>query len=132
MARERGLDFILDLEDDLPRIKFDRDKIVQVLVNLVDNAIKVTEKGGITITSDKADNSVRVSVSDTGRGIKSEDLPRLFRAFEQLGKMKDRKTGSSGLGLAISKEIIDAHNGKIWAESEFGRGTTINFILPVV
>jgi signal transduction histidine kinase len=99
---------------------------------LINNAIKFTEKGGIVITSEKQNNIIEVKVKDTGIGIKNEDLPRLFRAFEQLAQGKERKTGSTGLGLAISKEIIDKHRGKIWAESEFGKGTTFHVVLPIV
>ena len=121
------MSFILKLDEGLPRVKFDKDKIIQVLTNLVNNAIKFTEKGDITITSSQGNNFVRVSVKDTGPGIKAEDLPRLFRRFSQLG----RKPGGTGLGLAISKEIIEMHRGKIGAESELDKGTTFHFILPV-
>ncbi|MDD5194570.1 MAG: ATP-binding protein [Candidatus Omnitrophica bacterium] len=131
VAKNKGLDIILDLDENLPKTKFDRDKIVQVLTNLINNAIKFTEKGSITIASSKKDNFVHLAVKDTGPGIKKEDLPRLFVAFEQLEKGKDRKTGGTGLGLAISKEIIEKHKGKIWAESELGKGTTFQFILPL-
>ncbi|MDD4954666.1 MAG: PAS domain S-box protein [Candidatus Omnitrophica bacterium] len=131
VAKDKGLDIVLKLEEDLPKIQCDRDKIVQVLANLINNAIKFTEKGGITISSAKLDNIVEIKVEDTGIGIKKEDLPRLFKAFEQLEAGKDRKTGSTGLGLAISKEIIERHKGEIWAESEIGRGSVFHFTLPV-
>jgi signal transduction histidine kinase len=132
VAKEKGLEIILNLDSKLPLVKCDRDKIVQVLSNLISNALKFTEKGDITIVSEKKDNIVELKVKDTGIGIKNEDLPRLFRAFEQLAQGKERKTGSTGLGLAISKEIIDKHRGKIWAESEFGKGTVFHVILPVI
>lgn len=132
VAKEKGLEIILNLDSKLPLVKCDRDKIVQVLSNLISNALKFTEKGGITVVSEKKDNIVELKVKDTGIGIKNEDLPRLFRAFEQLAQGKERKTGSTGLGLAISKEIIDKHRGKIWAESEFGKGTVFHVILPVI
>ena len=132
LAEEKGLKFIVRTGDNLPRIKCDRDKIIQVLGNIVNNAIKFTEKGGITITSVSEGSSVRVSVRDTGPGIKKEDIPRLFHKFEQITPVKDRKPGGTGLGLAISKEIIEKHGGKIWAESEFGKGTTFLFTLPII
>lgn len=132
VAKEKGLEIILNLDDNLPLLKCDRDKIIQVLSNLISNAIKFTESGGITIISEKKENVVELKVKDTGVGIKNEDLSRLFRAFEQLAQGKERKTGSTGLGLAISKEIIDKHRGKIWAESEFGKGTIFHVILPIV
>ena len=127
VAKEKGLDFILNLDKELPKIKFDRDKISQVLSNLVNNSLKLTEKGSITISTTKGNNVIQVSVKDTGPGIKEEDMPRLFKQYEQL----ERKTGGTGLGLAISSEIIKAHKGKIWAESTFGQGTTLHFLLPI-
>jgi PAS domain S-box-containing protein len=131
-AKNRKLKLALELEENLPKIKFDRDRIIQVLTNLVNNAIKFTEKGKITIGTSKKENVIIVSVSDTGHGIKQEDLQRLFNKFVQLEKNGDRKTGGTGLGLAISKEIIEQHNAKIWAESEEGRGTAFYFVLPIV
>lgn len=127
LTAKKGLRFILKLDDKLPRVKFDRDKILQVLTNLINNAIKFTEKGDITITSEQGDNFIRVSVKDTGPGIKTENLSKLFQRFSQL----ERKPGGTGLGLAISKEIIDLHGGKIGVESEFGKGAAFYFILPV-
>jgi len=129
---QRKLKLKLRLGDNLPKIKFDRDRIIQVLINLVNNAIKFTEKGKITIETRKKENIILVSVSDTGEGIRREDLPRLFRKFEQLEKGGERKTGGTGLGLAISEEIIKEHNAKIWAESKVGKGTTFYFVLPIV
>ena len=129
-VKEKGLDFLLNLDSTLGKVKFDVDKIIQVLTNLVNNAVKFTEKGQITIATSKLENAIQVSVSDTGCGMKQEDLPKLFRKFGQLGKGGDRKTGGTGLGLAICKDIIDRHNGKIWAESEAGKGSTFCFTLP--
>ena len=131
LADAKGLEFILDLDDGLPRIRFDRDKIIQVLTNLINNAIKFTEKGHITVYTKPDNGFIRISVQDTGAGIKQEDIPRLFLQFEQIDKGIDRKTGGTGLGLAISKEIVARHNGKIWAESDFGKGSTFHFVLPV-
>ncbi len=128
--KRNGLDFSLNFDSTLPRVKFDVDKIIQVLTNLVNNAVKFTEKGQITIKTSKLKNAIQVSVSDTGRGMKQEDLPKLFQKFGQLEKGGDRKTGGTGLGLAICKDIIGKHNGKIWAESEAGKGSTFNFTLP--
>ena len=125
------LDFVLKLEDNLPKVKFDSDKIEQVLTNMVTNAIKFTEKGNITIATSKRENVIQVSVSDTGCGIRKEDLPKVFYEFEQLDKGGDRKTGGAGLGLAISKAIIEQHRGKICVESECAKGTTFHFVLPI-
>jgi signal transduction histidine kinase len=131
LVKDKGLKFSLRLKDGLPRLRFDRDKIVQVLINIISNAIKFTEKGTITITTSLEGNLVRVSVQDAGPGIKKEDISKLFHRFEQLVKGKDRKIGGMGLGLAISREIIERHKGRIWAESEFGKGTTFYFVLHV-
>ena len=130
LTKERNIELILDLSDDLPMLRFDRDKIVQVLTNLIDNAFKFTEKGSITIASAPAGEDVLVSVSDTGVGIKKEDFSKLFQQFEQLEKGGTRKAGGTGLGLAISKQIVEKHGGKIWIESHPGTGTTFYFTLP--
>jgi signal transduction histidine kinase len=128
--KRNGLDLSLNFDNTLPRVKFDVDKIIQVLTNLINNAVKFTEKGQITIATSKLKNAIQVSVSDTGCGMKQEDLPKLFNKFGQLGKGGDRKTGGTGLGLAICKDIISRHNGKIWTESEPGKGSTFSFTLP--
>lgn len=127
LAGKKGLKLILKLDHELPRVKFDKDKIMEVLTNLISNAIKFTDKGTITITTSHGENIIRVSIADTGCGIKEDDMSKLFHRFAQL----QRKPGGTGLGLAISKEIIDAHRGKIWAESEVGKGATFHFILPI-
>ncbi len=129
-AKEKGLDFSLNLDGALGKVKFDVDKIIQVLINLLNNAVKFTEKGHIIIATSKLENEIQVSVSDTGCGMKQEDLPKLFHKFEQLRRGEERKTGGTGLGLAICKEVIERHNGKIWAESEAGKGSTFCFALP--
>lgn len=132
MGKEKGLSFDLELADDIPPISFDRDKITQVLTNLVSNAIKFTEAGGrIKITAAREDSTVHVAVMDTGFGIKKEDIPNLFQNFHQLDTAREKKLGGTGLGLAISKEIILRHKGKIWAESEFGKETAFHFVLPI-
>jgi PAS domain S-box-containing protein len=131
LTGKKGLGFLLQLEEGLPQVKFDRDRIVQVLTNLVNNAIKFTENGSIVIATKCGDNVIQVAVKDSGPGVKVEDMGKLFQQFRQLEKITERKTGGTGLGLAISKEIIERHKGKIWAESEFGKGTTFWFSLPV-
>ena len=130
-AKSGRVDFLLKLESYLPKVKCDSDKIAQVITNMVSNAMKFTEKGGITIATSKRENVIQVSVSDTGCGIRKEDLPRVFYEFEQLGQSGDRKTGGAGLGLAISKAIIEQHRGKICVESEYAKGTTLHFVLPI-
>ena len=131
LTREKGINLIAKPGEKLPRIGFDRDRIIQVLTNLINNAVKFTEKGAITVDAYKEGNVIHVSVKDTGLGIRKEDVPKVFHKFEQLAKNGDRKTGGTGLGLAISREIIIRHNGKIWVESEFGKGATFHFLLPI-
>lgn len=131
LAEEKKLDIILDLEEGLPKINFDKLKIIRVLTGLIGNAIKVTEKGSIAIVAKRGDNFIQVSVKDTGQGIKEEDMPKLFKGFEQTETGTERRAGGTGLGLAISKGIIEIHKGKIWAESEFGKGSVFHFILPI-
>ncbi len=132
-ARNNGLELSVELEDGLPLIFLDTDKITQVLTNFISNALKFTKNGKITLKTRRfAQNAIQVSVEDQGIGIKNEDIPKLFKPFSQLAKANERKTGTTGLGLAISKQIIEAHhNGKIGVESVFGQGTTFYFILPI-
>ncbi len=132
VAKDKGITLRYEVKAEVPKIGFDPDRISQVLMNLVNNAIKFTSKGGVTVVVTKDDfyNTINVTVEDTGEGIRSSDIPKLFGQFTQLGGLKDRKTGGTGLGLAISKQIINAHNGHIWVESEFGKGSRFSFSLP--
>lgn len=131
LTKEKGLQLILELDDAIPPVDFDNDKIIQVLTNLVSNAIKFTETGSIKITTSRSDNSVITAVKDSGSGIKLEDMPKLFQEFGQLAiKDADRKVGGTGLGLVISKKIVESHGGRIWVESDYGNGTTFYFELP--
>ncbi|MCX6353496.1 MAG: ATP-binding protein [Candidatus Aureabacteria bacterium] len=127
LSKKKGLFFELQLCDNLPKVKLDRDKIIQVLTNLANNAIKCTKNGGIIICTSRGDNFIQVMVKDTGIGIKKENMQKLFQAFTQL----QRKIGDTGLGLYICKKIIAAHKGRIWAESEFGKGTAVYFTVPI-
>jgi PAS domain S-box-containing protein len=127
LITKKNLDFIVETEENLPETEFDKDKIIQVLTNLVNNALNATEKGYIKVTTTQTEHFIQVSVQDTGSGIKQEDMPKLFQEYEQL----ERKGGGTGLGLVISQDIILAHSGKMWAESIFGKGTTIHFVLPI-
>lgn len=131
-ANKNGLSLDLKLYRQLPELEFDRDTITQVLTNIVSNAIKFTEKGGITITSGIKENALSVCVQDTGIGVAKKDISRIFNRFEQTSSTKHKKTGGTGLGLSISKEIIRLHKGKIWATSELCKGTTICFLLPII
>lgn len=130
LAKNKGLDFIFNLANDIPRASFDKDKIIQVLINLLSNAIKFTEKGGVIVTTSRGGDVIQVAVADTGSGIKEEDIPKLFKEFVQLPAGAKKQSGT-GLGLAICRGIIEQHHGRIWVESEFDRGSTFYFSLPL-
>ncbi|MDD5438749.1 MAG: hybrid sensor histidine kinase/response regulator [Candidatus Omnitrophica bacterium] len=133
VARQKGLHLAVHVPQDMPKVYCDADKINQVLDNLIGNAIKFTDKGGIKVSSmvECGENGVVVTVKDTGPGIGAEDIPKLFQKFQQLGNHATRQTGGTGLGLAICKEIIARHGGKIWVESESGKGSAFSFLLPI-
>jgi signal transduction histidine kinase len=132
LAEKKGLKIETRLEEDLPPLRLDKDRIEQVLINLVNNAVKFCDKGKIVVGTVRQDNTVRVWVQDEGIGISAEGIGRLFESFSQLSSGTERKTGGSGLGLAISKKIVELHEGKIGVESEVGKGSTFYFVLPVV
>ena len=116
-------------EDGLPNIRVDKTRLEQVLVNLIHNAVKFTKPGGeITLVVETTSGGIRCAVQDTGIGIPAESLTRIFERFY---RVDSSRTGSgTGLGLSISKHIIEAHNGKIWAESDERHGSTFYFLLP--
>ena len=131
LLREKKVELKLSLAIDLPKVWLDRDKIIEVLTNILDNAVKFTDAGSILIQTEmKADQKVRVVVRDTGIGIKSENIPKLFSSFTQVHETPNR-VGGSGLGLAIARKIIEQHQGQISVESDFGVGTTFSFELPI-
>ena len=122
----------MDITKDLPKIWCDPDRIREVIVNLTGNAIKFTDKGGITIKASQPDpKSIRIQVVDTGRGIAKEDQAKLFQKFSQVKREVDEHQGS-GLGLYISKNFVELHSGKIWVDSETGKGATFSFELPLI
>ncbi len=109
----------------------DRDEMAQVLVNLLDNAIAYTPRGGaISLTAAQAEQGVTVSVADTGIGILSHDIPRLFERFYRADKARSRASGGTGLGLSIVKHIVESHGGTVGVESEYNRGSVFTFTLP--
>jgi two-component system phosphate regulon sensor histidine kinase PhoR len=118
------------LDDKLPSVRVDSERIVQVINNLLHNAIKFTPAGGrITVASHFEKGRVVVAVSDTGIGIEKTDLPHIFERFYKADR--SRASQGTGLGLAIAKHIILAHGGLIWADSQPGKGTTFSFSLPL-
>ena len=132
---KKSLNFDVRIHSDMPLLVGDKDKIYQVLENLTINAMKFTEKGGNIILSavpheEEGQLWVRIDVTDTGIGIPQTALPRIFDRFYQVDATSKRKYGGMGLGLAIAKSIIDAHQGKIRVQSAVGQGTTFTIILP--
>ncbi|MBQ1504185.1 MAG: HAMP domain-containing protein [Oscillospiraceae bacterium] len=131
-ARNHNHELLLELDDPLPSIEGDRERIEQVVVNIVSNSIKYTPNGGqIVMTASNIENGVRISVQDNGIGIPKEDLPRLFERFYRVDKARSRERGGTGLGLAIAQEIVKLHGGTIEVESEFGKGTKMTVTLPL-
>ncbi len=110
----------------------DQQRISQVITNLVGNAIKFTDHGGVTVRVSKAEKGVRVSVVDTGIGISKENLPIIFEGFSQIDGSSSRQSGGTGLGLAISKKLVEMHGGRIWVESELANGSTFSFSIPAM
>ena len=133
LARGKGLTLEVTPYPEPVRLLYDADRIAQVISNIMDNAVRFTDQGGICIRCilTNGENTASIHISDTGPGISKEDLPKLFEPFRQVGTGRYRKPGHSGLGLAISKEIVEAHGGSIRAESEPGCGTEIIITLPV-
>ena len=144
-AERAGLILYADCPVDLPSIRADLPRLEQVLVYLIHNAVKFTPPGGeITLTASMAplalqgkgavqrgeSEFIRFSVHDTGSGIPADDLPRIFERFYRVDRSRSRSGGGTGLGLSIAKHIIEAHGGKIWAESREGEGSTFYFTIP--
>ncbi|MDD4202077.1 MAG: hybrid sensor histidine kinase/response regulator [Candidatus Omnitrophica bacterium] len=129
VAADKGLALELEEKHVFPLIVIDRDKIMEVLENLINNAIKYTRKGKIKIGIEKNKKEVQISVRDTGEGVNEEDKKRIFQKFEQ-GKHGQKTTGS-GLGLSISKEIILQHGGRIWVESKEQEGSSFFITIPL-
>jgi len=131
IADKKDLTIIKDVPT-LPPIPGDRERLTEVFSNLIDNAIKFTPpRGKITITAREEEKHVHINVRDTGIGIPADEIPKLFQRFYQVEKGKARRYGGVGLGLYISKNIINAHRGEIWVESEIGRGTNVHIMLPL-
>jgi signal transduction histidine kinase/CheY-like chemotaxis protein len=135
-AEEKGLELKSDIPKNIPQVIGDPTRLRQVIINLVGNAIKFTEKGIVTVSlkieTQKNDTEVNVhfTISDTGIGIDKDQLEQVFNSFEQAYSDTTRKYGGTGLGLSISKKLIDLHKGKIWAESKKGQGSQFHFTIP--
>jgi signal transduction histidine kinase len=121
----------INLPDELPIVKGDLDKLMQVIINLVSNAVKFTDEGVITIKAETVKDDVLISVTDPGIGIAPSDQALVFEKFQQVGDPLTEKPKGTGLGLAISKEIVEHHGGRIWFQSKPGEGSKFSFSIPV-
>jgi len=131
--QEKGISLTLDIPSTLPSVLMDGDRISQVLINLLGNAIQYTPDGGqVSLTAQQLRKEIKVSVKDTGLGIPVEYLPHLFTRFYRVDKSRSRAGGGSGIGLTIAKHLVEAHGGQILAESlGSGQGSTFSFTLPI-
>lgn len=122
--------FTEEMSPDLPAVEGDRDRLQQLVANLLTNAVKFTPGGSITLRAVYTSADVHVSIADTGIGIAPEDHERIFEKFQQVGPIMTNKPRGTGLGLAICRDIVHHHGGRIWVESDLGRGSTFTFTLP--
>lgn len=132
---EKEVSLTLDISSDLPLVHADRDRLDQILLNLVGNALQYTAPGGtVTVTAKtQTPTDLLISIHDTGVGISAEHLPHLFNRFYRVDKSRSRAGGGSGIGLTIAKHLVEAHGGHLWAESAGeGQGSTFSFSLPLI
>jgi two-component system phosphate regulon sensor histidine kinase PhoR len=128
-AQRAGSVLRVECPDDLPEVQADETRLEQVLVNLIHNAVKFTRPGGeVVLSADSVEGAVRFAVKDRGIGIPAEEVSRIFERFYRVDK--SRAGSGTGLGLSIARHIVEAHGGKIWVESEEGRGSTFFFTIP--
>ncbi|MFC2071682.1 ATP-binding protein [Chloroflexota bacterium] len=131
-AEAKEISVSVHVPDELPPVRADFQRIVQVLRNLLENAIIHTPVGNsVAITARQQGSFVEISVADNGEGIPEDDLPNIFERFYRVDKSRSRATGGSGLGLTITKYLVEAHGGKIWVQSELGKGSCFSFTLTV-
>ena len=132
LATSKGIKIELEIENDLPRIYGDKDRLTQVLTNLMTNAVKFSnENGRVKVKASQNGNFINVTVSDEGIGIAAEDHDKLFKPFSQIDSSSSKKYPGTGLGLALVKEIVQLHGGTVWFESELGKGSTFGFSIPI-
>jgi signal transduction histidine kinase/CheY-like chemotaxis protein len=127
---KKGLQFAIEIEANLPTVYVDRTRLRQVLLNLVNNGLRFTENGKVSVVVRSTAEAIEVCVKDTGSGIAEEDLPKVFEEFRQVGVDQFRRREGSGLGLTISRRFVELHGGKMWLESRLGQGTSIYFTIP--
>jgi len=135
-ATQQGLEMAFELEEDLPPVRADVQRLRQVITNLLSNAIKFTREGSITIRSKRVERNgapfVQIGIADTGIGIYPDDQAIIFDEFRQADGSSTRMFGGTGLGLAITKKLVEMMNGTIWVTSEPDKGSEFTFVLPAV
>ncbi len=131
ILEEKGLEIVFNKEENIPNIYCDKDRVLQVILNLLSNALKFTNQGLITWGLRNTGQFVEVRITDTGTGIDEREISQIFDKFKQVGNTLTDKPTGTGLGLPICKEIIEHYGGKIWVESELGRGTSFTFTLAI-
>jgi signal transduction histidine kinase len=131
LAHQKGLSLDARIADNMPLGRGDTRRLAQVLLNLIGNAIKFTDRGGVTISASCEGSSFRIDVRDTGPGIAAADIARIFEKFQQVDNTSTRKKGGTGLGLAISREFVQMHGGTIDVSSVLGEGAVFTIVLPV-
>ena len=132
-AGEKKIKITSEIPEDLPLIRADRDRLSQILINVLDNAVKFTPEGGqVTATASPADGGeVIVRIVDTGIGVPQDEISRLGERFYRVDKTRSRELGGTGLGLSIVKHLVTAHKGRMEIESQLGRGTTVTLYFPI-
>ena len=133
LFEQKSLQLVKNIDTNIPEISGDRDKLIQVIINLISNAVKFTDSGSVSCDVYRKNDELVVSITDTGIGIAMDDYSAVFEQFKQVGgdTLTDKPKGT-GLGLPICKEIVEHHGGRIWLESEVGKGSTFSFALPVI
>ncbi len=132
LTKGKGLALESDIEEDLPPVRGDKVRVRQILLNLISNASKFTDAGGLTLRAFESDNFIQISVSDTGSGIPKHELPLVFEEFHQVEQAaSSKRQQGTGLGLPISRHLVELQGGKMWAESEINAGSTFSFTLPI-
>lgn len=126
----KELQLVVEVDDTVPLVNGDPDRLIQVVINLLSNAVKFTDRGSVVCRATSMGNEVVISVLDSGTGIASEDHTKVFEQFKQVGDTLTDKPKGTGLGLPISKQIVEHHGGRMWLESELGTGSTFSFTLP--
>lgn len=130
LLKDKSVNLVKDVDENLPLIRADRQRILQILLNIISNACKFTEQGEIKVSAQCKDNAIVIAIADTGAGIAPEDVGTVFEAFKQT-KTGLRQGGGTGLGMPIAKNLTEAHGGRLWLQSEVGKGTTFFVSLPI-